>query len=333
MRRARAALPEGAFAVVMATAVVARATHAELPEVSTALLWTSLAALVLVAAVLMAAPLGRGAAWWWHGATFAAAAAALGAAAAAQGQATAGLVLAGACLAGWVWLVAQPAPWRADPEPPAAASGRRLLAVVATQSAVIAATALIRSEHATAADGAALAVWAAAIAAYAAMIAPVARGMTTRARAGSFRPDDWIAMGALAISALAAAALLRMPGVPLRPAVRVVGIAAWSGAWLWVPTLVRLDVTAALRRGRGLPGAGRWNMVFPIGMLCAASQALGTAAALPAFVRLGRDTAWVALAAWTVVAAGRLAAAGARGLAAASQRRGHRPVGRGQVPE
>ena len=119
-------------------------------------------------------------------------------------------------------------------------------------------------------------------------------------------------MGALAISALAAAELLRMPGVPLHAAVRAAGIVLWCGAWLWVPTLVRLDVRAAAAARRRWPGADRWSMVFPLGMLCAASQALGSAGSLPGFTRLGRDAAWIALAAWAVAAAGVLAGQGAR---------------------
>ena len=53
----------------------------------------------------------------------------------------------------------------------------------------------------------------------------------------------------------------------------------------------------AVARGRSWPGAERWSMVFPLGMLCAASQALGSAGSLPAVARLGRAAAWIALAA------------------------------------
>jgi len=292
----------------MATAIVARAVHASLPAVSRGLIWSSAAALAAVAVLLVVIrPRRTG---WWDAATFTAAAAATGAGLGAEGRTAAGLGLAAAAVAGWACLLALPAPWRGRPD--AVASGRRLLAVVATQSAVLAAVSLARSWHTSALAGIGVAVWLAGLAVYAALIPPVARGLAARGRAGEFLADDWIAMGALAISALAAAELLRMPGVPLHPAVRVAGVIAWSAAWLWVPTLVRLDVRAAVARGRSWPGAERWSMVFPLGMLCAASQALGSAGSLPAFARLGRDAAWIALAAWAAAAAGILAGQGSR---------------------
>jgi tellurite resistance protein TehA-like permease len=317
--RRRPVPPEGAFAVVMATAVVARAVHASLPGVARGLVWASAATLAVLALLLVATRPRRGA--WWDAATFTAAAAATGAGLAAGGWRTAGPVLAGAAVAGWACLLALPAPWRGGGRAPSA-SGGRLLAVVATQSAVLAAVALARSWHTSAFAGVTVAIWLAAIAVYAAMIAPVARGLAARARAAEFRADDWIAMGALAISALAAAELLRMPGVPLHAEVRAAGIAAWCGAWLWVPTLVRLDVRAAAAARRRRPGADRWSMVFPLGMLCAASQALGSAGSLPGFTRLGRDAAWIALAAWAVVAVGVLAGQVSRRYSL----RGHSPA-------
>jgi Voltage-dependent anion channel len=306
--RAGPAPPEGAFAVVMATAVVARAVHSSLPLASRVLVWGSVVALVTVALLLVLAPRQRGR-LWWDVATLAAGAAATGAGLVAAGWSTAGVALATVAIAAWACLLGMRAPWRAVRTD---ASGRRLLAVVATQSAVIAAALLGRSWDTGAFAGIAVALWLGAIVLYGAMIAPVLRGMSARAAETAFRADDWIAMGALAISALAAAELMRMPGVPLHPAVEAGGIATWSGAWLWVPTLVRLDARAMLAGGRGWPGAGRWSTVFPLGMLCAASQALGAAAGLPAFSRLGRDAAWGALAAWAMVAAGILAGQASR---------------------
>jgi Voltage-dependent anion channel len=301
----------------MATAIVARAVHSSLPAVSRGLVWASAAALAAVAVLLVAIRPRRSG--WWDTATFAAAAAATGAGLGAEGRTAAGLGLAAAALAGWACLLTLPAPWRVRPDA-VAASGRRLLAVVATQSAVLAAVSLARSWHTSALAGIGVALWLAGLAAYAALVAPVARGLAARARAREFLADDWIAMGALAISALAAAELLRMPGVPLHPAVRAAGVIAWSAAWLWVPTLVRLDVRAAVARGRSWPGAERWSMVFPLGMLCAASQALGSAGSLPAVARLGRAAAWIALAAWVAAAAGILAGQGSHRYAVGGRR-------------
>ena len=110
-------------------------------------------------------------------------------------------------------------------------------------------------------------------------------------------------MGALAISALSAQALLGMPGAPLRPEVRTLGLAALVGACIWIPVLIRLDIAAGRDR-RWPPGAERCSMVFPLGMFSAACQALGHAASVPAAVHLGCATTWVAAAAWLAVATG-----------------------------
>jgi tellurite resistance protein TehA-like permease len=204
-----------------------------------------------------------------------------------------------------VWLVMQPAPWvsGAKAKPPEDASGRRLLAVVATQSAVISAADIARSGHDGVLGVAALSAWAMALFIYLPMVLPVARGIAGRARMGLFRADDWIAMGALAISVFAAAALLRIPDEPLRSEIRVLGVAAWAAACLWIPPLVRLDIASARRR-HWPPGAGRWSMVFPLGMFSTASQALGATASFPTMAQVGRVMTWVAIFAWVLVATG-----------------------------
>src|SRR5207248_7969447 len=135
-------------------------------------------------------------------------------------------------------------------------------------------------------------------------MAPIVGGMVDRARAARFRPDDWIAMGALAISALAGTTLIGSAGGGIRPGIRTISLGVWAGACLWVPLLVRLDVRAALAGRRRLPDAHRWSMVFPLGMLSAASQAVGDAETLPAVRQVGQGVMWVALIAWAMVAAG-----------------------------
>jgi hypothetical protein len=291
----------------MATAVVALAARRVVPLASSVL---AVAAAVLFAAIAVLV-VGRDvhtrpghARAWWDAVTLAAAAGALAGSMHAEGDATAATGLRLLTIGTWLWVVVRPAPWAAGE--PAVASGRRLLAVVATQSAVIAAPALARAHPAHVLEGAAVAVWAAALAVYVLMMVPVARGMDARARASSFRTDDWICMGAVAISVLAAAALLGTPGVPLRPAIRGIGLAAWGGACLWVALLVRLDVDAAMWCRPGLPTFERWSMVFPLGMFAVASQAIGATASQPVVTRVGRDAAWVALAAWVLVAGGAL---------------------------
>ena len=305
--RVAGALPEGVFAAVMATGIVSRASHADAPVISTALLWLAAAGLVVLAVLAVARPRPRGSrAAWWDAVTFVAAAGAVAAGYAARGPHGVADALDAAAIAVWLVAIARPAPWtraggrRHGHE----ASGRRLLVVVATQSVVISAVALDGSGGSSLLAGALVAVWVAGLLLTLPIDGPVARGLLLRAQRGRFRADDWILMGVLAISALAAASLLGMHGVPLRRGVRILGIVAWAGACLWIPFLARIDIACSLGRRPGPPGSLRWSMVFPFGMFAAASQAIGTAAGHPLIHRVGLDAAWVALIAWAAVAAG-----------------------------
>ncbi|HEY2868331.1 MAG TPA: hypothetical protein VGJ11_02420 [Gaiellales bacterium] len=331
LARAAGAVPEGVFAAVMATAIVSRASHADAPAISTVLLWLATAALVVLAALAAARPRPRGSrAAWWDAVTFVAAAGAVAPGYAARGHRGLADALDVAAIAVWLLAIARPAPWtrsggrrRGDE-----ASGRRLLVVVATQSAVISAAALDRSGASSLLAGAAVAAWVAALGLSVPIAGPVARGLLLRAQRGRFRADDWILMGVLAISALAAAALLGMHDVPVRGGVRILGIVAWAGACLWIPFLARIDIACSLRRRPGPPGSLRWSMVFPLGMFAVASQALGTAAGHPLIHRMGLDAAWVAQVAWAAVAAGIGGGAAARRVGSAASRIGGR-----QLPE
>jgi tellurite resistance protein TehA-like permease len=246
--------------------------------------------------------------------TFVAASGAVAAGFAARGDADIAHALELVAIAAWLLTMLRPAPWtrpggrRQGDE----ASGRRLLVIVATQSAVICAAALDRSEASSALGGAVTLVWVAALVVQVRLAQPIARGLLLRHRRGRFRADDWILMGVLAISALAASVLLNAPDVPLRDAVRVLGLAAWVGACLWIPLLARIDVACAVGRRPGLPGAWRWSMVFPFGMFAASAQALGRAAGHPVIHRVGLDATWIALVAWAAVAVGAAGGGGAR---------------------
>lgn len=140
-----------------------------------------------------------------------------------------------------------------------------------------------------------------------------------RARAAPpkrFTPDDWIVMGALAISTLAAAQLLRAEaagqGGPARLAVPPLAHAAavvWALASAAVVPLAALQ----LRRWRRDRVARRyqlrwWAAVFPLGMYSVASDQLGIALRWPWLRPVARVALAAALAAWTLTAA---AAAGA----------------------
>jgi tellurite resistance protein TehA-like permease len=305
--RAASALPEGTFAAVMATGIVSLASKDELPLISDALLGLATALLVVLAGLAVARPRAHGSrAGWWDAVTFVAGTGAVAAGFAARGEADVAHALEALAVVAWLPTILRPAPWtraggrRQGDE----ASGRRLLIVVAIQSAVISAAALDRPAASSVLAGAAAATWVVALAVQLRLARPIARGLLLRRQRGRFRADDWILMGVLAISALAASALLRAPDVPARPAVRILGLAAWAGACLWIPLLARVDVACAFGRRPALPDALRWSMVFPFGMFAAASQALGRASGHPWIHRVGLDATWVALAAWAVVALG-----------------------------
>jgi hypothetical protein len=275
----------------------------------------ALAELVVLAARALARPRARGSrAGWWDAVTFVAAVGAVGAGFAARGDADAAHALELLTLAAWLPTVLRPVPWtraggrRQGDE----ASGRRLLVVVATQSAVISAAALDRSAASSALAWAVTIAWAAALVVQVRLAGPIARGLLLRRQRGGFRADDWILMGVLAISALAASALVDAPDVPLREAVRVVGVIAWAGACLWLPVLAGIDVAGLAGRRPGAPDALRWSMVFPLGMFAASAQSLGRAAGHPVIHRVGLDATWVALAAWAAVALGTAGGAAAR---------------------
>jgi tellurite resistance protein TehA-like permease len=329
--RAAAALPEGAFAAVMATGIVSLATFDELPVVSDVLLGIATAALLVLAALVAVRPRAHGSrAGWWDAVTLVAGTGAVAAGFAARGDADVAHPLDLLAVAVWALTMLRPSPWmRAGGRGAGAgASGRRLLIVVATQSAVISAAALDRWAASPLLAVAATVAWAAALVIHVRVAGPVARGLLLRRLRGRYRADDWILMGVLAISALAASALLRAPDVPAREGVRILGLAAWIGACLWIPVLARIDLGCAIARRSGLAGAGRWSMVFPFGMFATASQSLGRASGHPVVHRVGLDAIWVALAAWAVVALG-IAAGVLTGRVGAA------PSGldRGQLPE
>ncbi|MER6571880.1 tellurite resistance/C4-dicarboxylate transporter family protein [Streptomyces sp. NPDC001093] len=121
--------------------------------------------------------------------------------------------------------------------------------------------------------------------------------------------DQWIAGGALAISALAGANLL---------------IAGDAGMYLWndddrgalrtvTTALLVLDLVWYVVRPRPGYDVLRWATVFPIGMTAVAALPVGTALGVPWLDRPGRVLLWAAVAAWLAVAAGAVRAARAGG--------------------
>lgn len=117
--------------------------------------------------------------------------------------------------------------------------------------------------------------------------------------------DHWVVAGALAITSLAAADLVRADarlgflGWADQP-LRVLDLAVWAAAVAGYAVLVGCE----LRWPRLRYDVRRWATVFPMGMTAAASVAVGRAEELPALETLGHVLLWPALAAWALTAVG-----------------------------
>jgi tellurite resistance protein TehA-like permease len=183
--------------------------------------------------------------------------------------------------------------------------------VVATQSLSIVATGL-----APVAPGAGLrhalpavatALWGVGVVLYLVLIVIIfLRLMVVEVTPAEMGPAYWIAMGATAISARAAAGILVLRGPQVGPIVSemhpfLVGLSVvlWAfGTW-WIPLLVLLGVWRYLVRRYPKQYEPRlWSVVFPLGMYTVASYTLGRAAGLDFMVSVARVWLWVGVAAW-----------------------------------
>ncbi|HET7312084.1 MAG TPA: tellurite resistance/C4-dicarboxylate transporter family protein [Mycobacteriales bacterium] len=191
----------------------------------------------------------------------------------------------------------------------AGVNGTWFIWVVGTQSISIAASLLERGESASTERAAALAatlMWSVGVVLY--LI--VATMVLVRLLLLELTPDDlsppyWIAMGATAITVLAAARLLQMDATPVtiatRPIVVGLGVILWAfGTWL-IPMLVVFSFWRFSARQRFSYAPPLWSVVFPLGMYAAASLELGRAAHLPLVHSIGHVAGWVAVVVWAFV--------------------------------
>jgi tellurite resistance protein TehA-like permease len=187
-----------------------------------------------------------------------------------------------------------------------AASGSWFLWPVATQSVAVGLASLPPPWP----DGLvalAVACWAVGVIGYLLVAGLVAAArLAFPVRPAELTPGYWVFMGASAISVLAGAQILRLPPGPLTAATHAVvaglSVMLWAfGTWL-VPLLVIVGLWRHVRHRVPLAyEPGMWSMVFPLGMYGVASRELGAALRVPWLVTLGRDEAWLALAAWAAV--------------------------------
>ncbi|MBO2447450.1 tellurite resistance/C4-dicarboxylate transporter family protein [Actinomadura barringtoniae] len=112
--------------------------------------------------------------------------------------------------------------------------------------------------------------------------------------------DHWVAGGAIAISALAAAKLTA--ATHDHDVLRVVTLILVAMALAWYAVLLVCEV----RWPRLRFDARRWSTVFPLGMTSVACLFSGTTLKIPAFTTLGKVLLWPAVVVWAVVAIGAL---------------------------
>ncbi|HSC02724.1 MAG TPA: hypothetical protein VLC49_05375 [Solirubrobacteraceae bacterium] len=303
----------GAFNVVMATAVVSIGAHNEGLEVlSVVLLWVAVAAFVSLAALDLwlarhplalihrAAQPGQG----FHALGFVADQTVLGVRIAGSG--TVGLTIAAVLLAcGWVlWVLILAAVavehGRGGGRKP---RGEWLLTVVATEGLAILAAHIAAVKHLPALHAAAAVLWIAGGLAYGAVGALLVRRATQPDFGlGNITPDWWIVMGAPAIWCAAAVAVTGAHPGTIGAAAALV---AWGVASVMLIAIAAADALRSRRLGvRFTPE--RWTMVFPLGMYCVASWALGHSLQAGWLSELGSAWLAVALTAWAAVAYGEL---------------------------
>lgn len=205
------------------------------------------------------------------------------------------LALAGVHDAAWAFLVFAVIVWlgvcaKLTPElelgPP---TGTRLLTTVATESVAILAASTSRS----------LAPLAIAAFVLGVVLYPWTLARLPRSELRTGGGDVWIAMGALAISTLAAATLARQLG---GEALRVAAFALWVAASAWIPLLALAELC---RPWRGFHPT-RWSTVFPLGMYAAASAEVARLGLKAALIDDARVFVAVAIGAWLLTGVGLL---------------------------
>jgi tellurite resistance protein TehA-like permease len=203
-------------------------------------------------------------------------------------------------------------------------NGTWLLWVVSTQSLALSAAVLVPAWPSQAGLLASFAtgLWSLGLVLYLLLVSLILlRWLTVAMTPQALGPPYWILMGATAITVLAGAEILGLPGA--LPAVRATAgfvegscYALWAfGTW-WIPLLVVLGCWRHVRQRWPLTyEPALWSVVFPLGMYSAATLAFGQAAGLVFMEPVARVMIWVAVASWVLVAAAflrRRAAGGAR---------------------
>ncbi|WP_246837421.1 tellurite resistance/C4-dicarboxylate transporter family protein [Salinibacterium sp. UTAS2018] len=186
--------------------------------------------------------------------------------------------------------------------------GSWLLWVVGTQSFAIVASLAAAVFASNFLASVAVALWGVGVSLYVILTTLIVHQLlTVRSDPATFSPTYWILMGATAITVLAAAHILELPGtLPILAAtagtVSGFGYLFWAvGTW-WIPFLIifgfwrHITHHVPLRYTTAL-----WSIVFPLGMYATASITFGTATGLTFMIDVGRVGVVIAVLAWFAV--------------------------------
>lgn len=198
-------------------------------------------------------------------------------------------------------------------------NGTWLVWVVATQSLAIVAGGLSSSARFPALEpilpALAICFWGVGVMLYLVLIVVIfLRLILVEVTPAEMGPAYWIAMGATAISARAAAGILVLKSPnslslvgAMKPFLIGLSVVLWAfGTW-WIPLLVLFGLWRYLVRGYSRAYEPRlWSVVFPLGMYTVASYTLGTVAGMSFMVSVAQVWFWVGLAAWLAVMASML---------------------------
>ncbi len=198
-------------------------------------------------------------------------------------------------------------------------TGGVFLVCVATQGLVVLAATLAPVLDAGWLAQVSLGVWCLGLVLY---CAALAHFDYTNVRTGA--GDQWVAGGALAISALAGAKLLAAGQLTgsLHGVVRVVTLVLLCLDLAWYAVLA----VAEARWPRVRYDARRWATVFPLGMTSVATLSVSTAAKVGWLEGPGKVLLWIAVTVWCVVLAGMLRARSVPWAAGGSRAQGGLPT-------